>query len=129
MKNEVITGHPLLWYLDNNPKLPEIWKRSIEDRHNSIAVSMASLWEIAIKVSLGKLELLDDLTTIENILRQQGIAFLPILTPHLLHLLNLPFHHRDPFDRLIIAQAQAEQLTLVSDDGMFAAYSVSLLDR
>jgi PIN domain nuclease of toxin-antitoxin system len=125
----LLDTHILLWYLDNNPKLPEIWKRCIEDRHNSIAVSMASLWEITIKVSLGKLELLDDLTTLEYILRQQGFACLPIRTPHLLHLLNLPFHHRDPFDRLIIAQAQSEQLTLVSDDGMFAAYSVKMLDR
>jgi PIN domain nuclease of toxin-antitoxin system len=125
----LLDTHILLWYLGNNPKLPEIWKRCIEDRHNSITVSMASLWEITIKVSLGKLELLDDLTTIENILRQQSISLLPIRTPHLLNLLNLPFHHRDPFDRLIIAQAQAEQLTMVSDDGMFAAYSVSLLDR
>jgi PIN domain nuclease of toxin-antitoxin system len=118
----------LLWYLDNNPKLPGNWKLCIEDRHNSITVSMVSLWEITIKVSLGKLELQDDLTAVENILRQQGITFLPIRTAHLLRLSNLPFHHRDLFDRLIIAQAQAEQLTLVSDDGMFAAYSVSLLD-
>ncbi len=125
----LLDTHILLWYLDNNPKLPEVWKRYIEDRHNSIAVSMASLWEITIKVSLGKLELQDDLTTIENTLKQQDIAVLPIRTPHLLYLLNLPFHHRDPFDRLIIAQAQAEQFTLVSDDGMFAAYSISLLDR
>ncbi len=118
----------LLWYLDNNPRLPGNWKLCIEDRHNSIAVSMVSLWEITIKVSLGRLELQDDLTTVESILKQQDIALLPIRTPHLLHLLNLPFHHRDPFDRLIIAQAQAEQLTLVSDDGMFAAYPVSLLN-
>jgi PIN domain nuclease of toxin-antitoxin system len=123
----LLDTHVLLWYLDNNPKLPESWKYSIEDRHNSIAVSIASLWEIAIKVSLGKLELQDDLATIEYILRQQDIAFLHIRTPHLLQLLKLPFHHRDPFDRLIIAQAQVEQLTLVSDDGMFTDYSVSLL--
>jgi PIN domain nuclease of toxin-antitoxin system len=124
----LLDTHILLWYLDNNPKLPGKWKHCIEDRHNSIAVSMVSLWEITIKVSLGKLELQDDLTTVESILRQQGIAFMPIRTPHLLGLLKLPFHHRDPFDRLIIAQAQAEQLTLVSDDGMFSAYSVTLLD-
>ncbi len=125
----LLDTHILLWYLDNNPKLPETWKRCIEDRHNSITVSMASFWEKTIKVSLGKLELLDDLTALEDILRQQGFDFLPIRTPHLLHLLNLPFHHRDPFDRLIIAQAQAERLTLVSDDGLFADYSVPLLDR
>jgi PIN domain nuclease of toxin-antitoxin system len=124
----LLDTHILLWYLDNNPKLPETWKHCIEDRHNSITVSMASLWEITIKIALGKLELLDDLTTIKNILRHQGIDFLPIRTPHLLHLLNLPFHHRDPFDRLLFAQAQAEQLTLVSDDGMFAADSVTLLN-
>ncbi len=126
--NLLLDTHILLWYLDNNPKLPRNWKLCIEDRHNSIAASMVSLWEITIKVSLGKLELQDDLTTVENILRQQGIDLLPIRTVHLLHLLNLPFHHRDPFDRLIIAQAQAEQLTLVSDDDMISAYSVSLLD-
>lgn len=125
----LLDTHVLLWYLDNNPKLPEIWKRSIEDRHNSVAVSIASLWEIAIKVSLGKLELLDSLTTIENILNQQGIAILPVRVSHLSNLLNLPFYHRDPFDRLIIAQAQLEQLTLVSDDGMFTGYSVSLLKK
>jgi PIN domain nuclease of toxin-antitoxin system len=123
----LLDTHVLLWYLDNNPRLPETWKCSIEDRHNSITVSIASLWEITIKVSLGKLELLDDLTTIENILRLQGIAILPIHTSHLLSLLYIPFHHRDPFDRLIIAQALAEQLTLVSDDGMFSSYSVPLL--
>lgn len=125
----LLDTHVLLWYLDNNPKLPEIWKRSIEDRHNSVAVSIASLWEIAIKVSLGKLELLDSLTTIEDILNQQGIAILPVRVSHLSNLLNLPFYHRDPFDRLIIAQAQLEQLTLVSDDGMFTGYSVSLLKK
>lgn len=125
----LLDTHILLWYLDNNRKLPETWKCSIEDRHNSIAVSIASLWEIAIKVSLGKLELLDNLTTIENILHQQGITILPVRVPHLSNLLNLPFHHRDPFDRLIIAQAQAEQLTLISDDDMFTSYSVSLLKK
>lgn len=125
----LLDTHVLLWYLDNNPRLSNAWKHSIEDRHNSITVSIASLWEITIKVSLGKLELLDNLTTIENILNQQGIDILPIRVSHLSNLLNLPFHHRDPFDRLIIAQAQVEQLTLVSDDGMFTGYSVSLLKK
>jgi PIN domain nuclease of toxin-antitoxin system len=74
--------HILLCHLDNNLQLPEIWKSSIMDRHNllvvSLVVSMASLWEITIKVVLGQLELLDDLTTVENTLRQQGIDFLPV---------------------------------------------------
>lgn len=98
----------------------------IEDRRNHVAVSAASLWEITIKISIGKLELMDSLTDIENTLRQQGIHMLPIYTPHLQQLLGLPFHHRDPFDRLLIAQAFAEGMTLVSDDATFAAYSVPL---
>jgi len=125
--NLLLDTHILLWYLENNPKLPETWKLSIENRHNNISVSIASLWEIAIKISLGKLELMDDLSTIEEILHQQGIAILPIKTSHLLQLLSLPFHHRDPFDRLIIAQAQGEQMTLVSDDSQFAHYPVATL--
>lgn len=123
----LLDTHVLLWYLDNNSKLPDIWKRSIEDRHNIIAVSIASLWEMAIKVSIGKLELMDDLSTIEAILAQQGIDLLPIKTSHLLQLLNLPFHHRDPFDRLIIAQAQTEQMSVVSDDSQFSNYSIAML--
>ncbi|EIC29737.1 MULTISPECIES: type II toxin-antitoxin system VapC family toxin [Methylomicrobium] len=123
----LLDTHILLWYLENDPKLPDTWKRYIEDRHNSIAVSIASLWEIAIKISLGKLELLDDLSTVESVLHQQGITLLPIKTSHLLQLLNLPFHHRDPFDRLIIAQAQVEQLSVVTHDSQFAQYSVSML--
>ena len=70
---------------------------------------------------------MDDLATIENTLLRQGIRILPIQTEHLQRLLSLPFHHRDPFDRLIIAQALAEEMTLVSDDTAFFAYPVSLL--
>jgi PIN domain nuclease of toxin-antitoxin system len=123
----LLDTHILLWYLDNDPKLPETWKLCIEDRHNFVAVSVASLWEIAIKVSLGKLELMDDLSIIESVLHQQGITLLPIKTSHLQQLLNLPFHHRDPFNRLIIAQAQAEKLSVLSHDSQFAHYSVAIL--
>lgn len=80
-----------------------------------------------IKISIGKLELMDDLATVENTLLQQDIRILPIQTAHLQRLLKLPFHHRDPFDRLIIAQALVEEMMLVSDDAAFTAYPVSLL--
>lgn len=127
--NLLLDTHILLWYLDNNSKLPASWKRSIENRHNIIAVSIASFWEMTIKSSLGKLELMDDLSTIEGILTQQGIALMPIKTSHLLQLSNLPFHHRDPFDRLIIAQAQVEKMTVVSSDSQFFYYPVATLDQ
>lgn len=123
----LLDTHILLWYLEGHPNLPETQRQQIEDRRNQVAVSAVSLWEMTIKIAIGKLELMDDLATVENTLLQQGIRILPIQTAHLQRLLGLPFHHRDPFDRLIIAQALAEEMTLVSDDAAFAAYPVSLL--
>ena len=123
----LLDTHILLWYLEGHPNLPETQRQQIEDRHNQVEVSAVSLWEMTIKISIGKLELMDDLATVENTLLQQGIRILPIQTAHLQRLLGLPFHHRDPFDRLIIAQALAEEMTLVSDDAAFSAYPVSLL--
>ncbi len=125
--NLLLDTHVLLWYLAAHPKLSERHKLLIEDRRNAVSVSVASLWEMTIKASLGKLELLDNPITIESILTQQGIRIVPIQARHLQQLLALPFHHRDPFDRLIIALAVAENMTLMSDDGQFSAYPVNLL--
>lgn len=125
--NILLDTHILLWYLDDNPRLPEDKRLLIEDGRHSITVSVASFWEMTIKASLGKLNLMDDLPTIENILSRQGITVLPIQTSHLVRLLDLPLHHRDPFDRLIIAQAIAEDLAVLSDDGKFDAYPISLV--
>lgn len=125
--NLLLDTHVLLWYLAAHPKLSERHKLLIEDRRNAVSVSVASLWEMTIKASLGKLELLDDPITIESILTRQGIRIVPIQARHLQQLLALPFHHRDPFDRLIIALAVAENMTLMSDDGQFSAYPVNLL--
>jgi len=124
--NILLDTHILLWYLDDNPKLPVDKRLLIEDGRNSITVSIASLWEMTIKASLGKLNLTDDLPTIENILRRQGIAILSIQTSHLVRLFDLPLHHRDPFDRIIISQALVEELTVLSDDGRFSDYPISL---
>jgi len=122
----LLDTHILIWYLEGHPDLPDAQRLLIEDRRNFVAVSAASLWEMAIKISIGKLELMDDLATIENILRQQGIDMLSIQTSHLQRLMTLPFHHRDPFDRLIIAQALAEEMTLISNDESFPLYPVAL---
>lgn len=123
----LLDTHILLWYLEGHPNLPDAQRLMIEDRRNQVVVSVASLWEMTIKMSIGKLDLMDDLATIEKTLQLQGIPVLPIQTSHLQHLLSLPFLHRDPFDRLIIAQAISESMTLVSHDAAFSAYSVSLL--
>lgn len=122
----LLDTHILLWYLEGHPNLSEAQRLMIEDRRNWVVVSVASLWEMTIKVSIGRLELLDDLVTIEKTLHLQGIPILPIQTAHLQSLLRLPFHHRDPFDRMIIAQAICEEMMLVSHDTEYSAYPVSL---
>lgn len=122
----LLDTHVLLWYLEGHANLSVTQRQLIEDRRNQVAVSAVSLWEMTIKVSIGKLALMDDLATIEETLLQQGIHVLPIQTAHLQCLLSLPFHHRDPFDRLIIARALTEEMTLVSDDAAFSAYPVAL---
>ncbi len=125
----LLDTHILLWYLGGHPNLQEKLRLTIEDRHNQVAISSVSLWEMTIKLSIGKLELLDDLATIEKILLDQDIHILPIQTAHLQRLLDLPFHHRDPFDRLIIAQTLTEEMTLVSSDASYSMYPVSLLSN
>lgn len=125
--NLLLDTHVLLWWLDEDARLPPHHRALLENRRQPVAVSIASLWEMTIKAALGKLELQDDLPTIEAILQRQDIAILPIQIPHLERLLELPRHHRDPFDRLIIAQAIAEHMTLLSDDDKFSAYPVKLL--
>ena len=91
-------------------------------------VSAASLWEVAIKTALGKLKLPAPYADIfPRQLETNGFGLLPIAPAHCAALLTLPFHHRDPFDRLLLAQAKAEGMTLVTDDGQFGSYSVPLL--
>ena len=91
-------------------------------------LSIVSLWEITLKTSLGKLELAIPLEQIViNFILPSGMEILPIHLPHLWILQTLPFHHRDPFDRLLISQAKSETLTLVSEDRMFEQYEVDIL--
>ena len=121
----LLDTHILLWFLSAAPALPERLHRLIEDPGNDVLVSVASLWEIAIKVSLGKLELMKPFTELFPAhLEQDSIDILPIRIAHLVTLSTLPFHHRDPFDRLIIAQCLTERLTLVTADQALDSYNV-----
>jgi PIN domain nuclease of toxin-antitoxin system len=100
--------------------------RVMQDSRNTIFVSPASHWEIAIKISLGRYRLKGDFETFWNAgMRNSGLLELPIDVMHTAHMLSLPFHHKDPFDRLLIAQAMAERLDLVSADVAFDAYGVT----
>lgn len=117
-----------LWFVSDSDKLSTNARHFIADLENELFLSVASLWEIAIKTSLGKLELLrpfDQL--IAEQIQLNTITVLPIQIHHLSEVIDLPFHHRDPFDRLIIAQSIVEQLPVITKDSAFSQYQARLI--
>lgn len=120
----LIDTHAVIWFITDDSQLVPESRKIIEDPSNVCMVSIASLWEIGIKNSLGKLELKTDLRHIFEIIEQSGFSLLPITPDHILENAALPYHHRDPFDRLIIAQAMHEGMTVVTKDKEFKKYSV-----
>jgi PIN domain nuclease of toxin-antitoxin system len=121
----LLDTHVLLWWLadDRRLKLPE--RRVIADQDALVFVSAVAIWEIAIKRHLGRIEI--DLETLERALEAGGMIELPVKWRHAKVTAALPPHHEDPFDRLLVAQAQSEGLTLVSYDKAFRDYEVALL--
>ena len=111
-----------------SPHLAAEARALIEDDENRKLISVASLWEMAIKSSIGKLRLA---APFDRLIPQQlglnGFELLPIEIPHLATVATLPFHHRDPFDRLLIAQAMVEKMPIVSVDSAFEAYDITRL--
>lgn len=117
-----------LWFISGSERLSIDVRDKIADLENQLVLSSASLWEIAIKVSIGKLELLEPYSQlIPQQLEENDINILPIELSHLSTVVGLPFHHRDPFDRLIIAQALTEDLPVVSADSVFSQYAIKLI--
>lgn len=122
----LLDTHALLWWLLDDAELPAAARRAIE-RAEIVRVSAASIWEVAIKQRLGKLpELAIPVAELPELARRSGFVPLPVDERHAAAVAMLPQHHRDPFDHLLIAQAQIEQLTLVSRDPQFAAYGVAI---
>jgi PIN domain nuclease of toxin-antitoxin system len=122
--NLLLDTHIVLWWLDDNPELPPAVKRHIANRENMVFLSAAVIWEIRIKEALGKLAVPSDF---QAILEQQPFEKLPIKLEHAYALKNLALHHRDPFDRLLIAQAATEGLTIATHDPIFEKYAVPLV--
>ena len=122
----LLDTHTLLWFLQGDKKLSDKARQLIDSPRNSKFLSIVSLWEIAVKVSLGKL-VLDK--SFERLFPEQlhfnRIQILDITVDSLIKLTTLPFHHRDPFDRLIIAQALVDELPIIGTDTAFDAYGVS----
>ena len=126
--NLLLDTHTLLWFVLGDASLSVTARQLIEDATNSKLVSPATYWELAIKISIGKYALHEPYETfIDRAIRQNGFLILPIEPRHTAALINLPFHHRDPFDRLMVAQAMVESLILVSADAVLDAYPIQRL--
>lgn len=124
--NLLLDTHVLLWALDNNPTLSPVARTAIVDGHNVVFVSAATAWEITIKKALGKLQAPSG-DYLEE-LKRHRFTPLDITTEHALAVERLPMHHADPFDRILVAQAQIERLTLVTRDSRILAYSIQTIE-
>ncbi|MBU2610233.1 MAG: type II toxin-antitoxin system VapC family toxin [Chloroflexi bacterium] len=126
--NLLLDTHAFLWFIGGSSSLSKRARTLIEDETNRVVLSTASLWEIAIKISLEKLTLSESFDVlIPEQLAVNGIELLDISINHAALVANLPFHHRDPFDRLLVAQAKVEQMAVISKDQAFDAYEVNRL--
>jgi PIN domain nuclease of toxin-antitoxin system len=119
----LLDTHTLIWFLENDPRLPAVTRTQIETTP-TIFVSVVSLWEIAIKANIGKLDLSFPFSTIAPNLISLGITEIPITFKDLEIYLSLPLHHRDPFDRILIAQAMNHSLIFISQDTQMDAYPI-----
>jgi PIN domain nuclease of toxin-antitoxin system len=116
------------WLVEGSPNLSVAAQTALADPANALYLSVASVWELAIKTGNRKLALSDPLDVyVSKWTAAYQLALLPINTPHALGLVGLPDHHRDPFDRMLIAQAMVEGMTLVSADAKFAPYPAPIL--
>jgi PIN domain nuclease of toxin-antitoxin system len=124
----LLDTNSFLWFISGSNRLSVNALKFITDSNNQLVFSSAGLWEIAIKVSIGKLELLMPYNKlIPQQLEENDITVMPIELSHLTKIIELPFYHRDPFDRLIIAQALTEDLPIISSDTIFSQYAVRLI--
>ena len=122
--NYLLDTQALIWALENNPRLSAKASNLITNGDNTLWVSIASLWEMAIKLSINKLELTQPLDEIIRRLPEMEVSILTVQPEHVLVVEKLPLFHRDPFDRIIIAQAIVEKFEIISSDEQFPFYPV-----
>lgn len=124
----LLDTHAFLWWVEGSASLGRKATAAIADAEDQVFFSLASVWEMSIKISLGKLRLTSPLDRfLHEHIAANGFSYLPIQIEHAVRVSEMPFRHRDPFDRLIIAQALSEGLTVVSSDRVFRKYGVELL--
>lgn len=123
--NVLLDTHAFLWLATGDIRLSETARKTFLNQENSLFFSAASYWEICIKMSLGKISLKTGwFQTIQNEMEINAIQWLPIEMTHCAKVIKLPFHHRDPFDRMLVAQAITEKMQLLSRDSRLSAYSI-----
>jgi len=120
----LLDTHTLLWYLEGNPRLSTLAKEKIENIDNQIFVSIISLWEIAIKVNIGKLDLQSSYTDLLESLPTYQIQILHLTVEDTIFYLDLPTHHKDLFDRILISQMKNRNLPIVGADDIFDSYEI-----
>lgn len=125
--NLLIDTHIFLWWDSEPENIPDRTLSALEDPDNTTWLSLVSIWEVQIKMQMGKLTLSNPLEILVQQQQENGIQLLPIKLSHILALQPLPYHHKDPFDRLLIAQSIAENLTCVSADSVFKKYNIPIL--
>ena len=122
----LLDTHLLLWAAANSKRLPRMARELLEDETNEVYYSAASIWEIAIKSSIGRKDFRIDLASLQSMLPEMGFIELPVTAAHAAGITKLPLIHRDPFDRLLIAQSIAEPLTLLTNDAILGRYRGSV---
>jgi PIN domain nuclease of toxin-antitoxin system len=123
----LLDTHTLIWFLNGDKQLSQKVRNEIENTNNKKVVSIASVWEIAIKTSLNKFNFPKGLKGIVELIHENNFEILPISINHTLLVSTLAFHHRDPFDRILVAQSQAESLTIAIKDENIKQYDVKTI--
>ena len=125
--NMLLDTHAVIWFLKGNEKMPKTTRNVIRNFENRKYVSIASIWEVAIKSSSGKLKLDNDINGFIETIENNGFLLLDITPDHVKAVAELPFIHRDPFDRILIAQATSEDMAIITIDENIAKYNVNII--
>jgi len=125
--NLLLDTHTFIWFIEDSPELSVKAKNAIEATNSINYISVASLWEIAIKASLNKLQLKSPFTNIHKVIDQNSFKILPVQLTDTIFVSTLPFHHKDPFDRIIVSQCINWDFTLITIDKSLEKYNVKIL--
>ena len=124
MNQYLLDTHSAIWFFEGNAALSSTAEKIIRDKTNRLYLSVISAWELAIKISIGKLRFPGDAAGFIEVAQKNDITIAPIETSHLMTIKELPMIHRDPFDRLLIATAISEQMVIITDDENITRYNV-----